>query len=100
MTADANVTKVYLGRPWRPYAATVFIGCEMGKHICPAGWDNWRNPENEKTARYAEFGNTGDGSSTEGRVKWSGKLKKDEAGLYDDFSYMYSVSDSWNPSEN
>lgn len=100
LTADANVTKVYLGRPWRPYAATVFIGCEMGKHICPAGWDNWRNPDNEKTARYAEFGNTGDGSSTEGRVKWSGKLKKDEAGLYDDFSYMYSVSDSWNPSEN
>ena len=100
LTADANVTKVYLGRPWRPYAATVFIGCEMGKHICPAGWDNWRNPENEKTARYAEFGNTGDGSSTEGRVKWSGKLKKDEVGLYDDFSYMYSVSDSWNPSEN
>lgn len=100
LTADANVTKVYLGRPWRPYAATVFIGCEMGKHIRPAGWDNWRNPDNEKTARYAEFGNTGDGSSTEGRVKWSGKLKKDEAGLYDDFSYMYSVSDSWNPSEN
>ena len=32
--------------------------------------------------------------------KAKAQLKKDEAGLYDDFSYMYSVSDSWNPSEN
>lgn len=48
LTAAPDVDKVYLGRPWRPYAATVFINCEMGKHICPAGWDNWRNPENEK----------------------------------------------------
>lgn len=97
LTADSNVTKVYLGRPWRPYASTVFIGCEMGCHICPAGWDNWRNPDNENTARYAEYNNSGEGASTSGRVSWSVKLKKSEAVVYDDISYIYSVSDSWNP---
>lgn len=97
LTADSNVTKVYLGRPWRPYASTVFIGCEMGRHICPAGWDNWRNPDNENTARYAEYNNSGEGASTSGRVSWSVKLKKSEAVVYDDISYIYSISDSWNP---
>ena len=30
-----GVKKVYLGRPWRPYAATAFINCEFGNHIRP-----------------------------------------------------------------
>ena len=59
LTAAPGVTKVYQGRPWRPYASTTFLNCEFGSHIRPEGWDNWRNKENEKTARYAEFGNTG-----------------------------------------
>ena len=32
LTADDGVEKVYLGRPWRPYAAVLFTKCEMGKH--------------------------------------------------------------------
>lgn len=97
LTADYNITKVYLGRPWRPYAATVFIGCEMGKHICPLGWDNWRNPENEKTARYAEYNNTGDGAQLENRVKWCKRLDNNEVYLYEDLSYIFSISDIWLP---
>lgn len=97
LTADDNITKVYLGRPWRPYAATVFIGCEMGKHICPLGWDNWRNPENEKTARYAEYNNTGDGAQLENRVKWCKRLDNNEVHLYEDLSYIFFISDIWLP---
>lgn len=59
LTAEPDVKKVYLGRPWRPYAATYFIDCEMGSHITPAGWDNWRDPANEKTARYGEYRSSG-----------------------------------------
>ena len=29
LTAAEGVDKVYLGRPWRPYANTVFIDCEL-----------------------------------------------------------------------
>lgn len=82
LTADPKVKKVYLGRPWRPYAATAFINCEFGSHIRSEGWHNWRNPENEKTARYAEFGNTGEGAQTAGRMKWAKQLTNKEALQY------------------
>ena len=48
LTANDSATQVYLGRPWRIYAKTVFIDCEMGKHIRPEGWHNWSKPEAEK----------------------------------------------------
>ncbi|MDA3853083.1 MAG: pectinesterase family protein [Bacteroidales bacterium] len=79
--AKADVEKVYLGRPWRPYAATVFMNCELGKHIRPEGWHNWRNPDNENTARYEEYNNTGAGANSSERVNWSKQLTKKEAKL-------------------
>lgn len=79
LTADKDVDKVYLGRPWRPYAATIFMDCELGKHIRPEGWHNWNNAKNEETARYAEYSNKGEGASTKNRVKWSKQLTKKEA---------------------
>ena len=79
LTADKDVVKVYLGRPWRPFAATIFMDCELGKHIRPEGWHNWNNAKNEETARYAEYGNKGEGASTKNRVKWSKQLSKKEA---------------------
>lgn len=79
LTADKDVDKVYLSRPWRPFAATIFMDCELGKHIRPEGWHNWNNAKNEETARYAEYGNKGEGASTKNRVKWSKQLSKKEA---------------------
>lgn len=79
LTADKDVDKVYLGRPWRPFAATIFMDCELGKHIRPEGWHNWNNAKNEETARYAEYGNKGEGASTKNRVKWSKQRSKKEA---------------------
>ncbi len=49
----------YLGRPWRPYASVMYLNCEMGGHIKPEGWDNWRSPANEQTARFGEYHSTG-----------------------------------------
>lgn len=80
--ADTNVTKLYLGRPWRAYAKTVFLNCDLPKVIAPEGWNNWGNSENEKTAFYAEYKNTGDGATIEKRVKWSKQLSKKEAMQY------------------
>jgi pectinesterase len=96
LTADSTVTKVYLGRPWRPYGETVFVKCEMGKHILPAGWDNWRNPENEKTARFIELANIGVGANTSDRVEWSIKMCSCKA---NDFSVKKVLKgcDGWKP---
>lgn len=79
LTADTSAKKVYLGRPWRPYAATVFMHCILGTHILPQGWHNWDKAENEKTARYAEYENTGDGADSRQRVTWSKQLNAKEA---------------------
>lgn len=96
LTAAPGVTKVYLGRPWRPYASTTFLNCEFGSHIRPEGWDNWRNEANEKTARYAEFGNTGEGAVTAGRVKWAKQLTPKEALRYT-IENIFTDSSNWYP---
>lgn len=82
LTSDEKVTKVYLGRPWRIYAKTVFINCELGKHILPEGWHNWSKPEAEKTTFYAEFDNKGEGANANSRVNWSYQLSKRQAKKY------------------
>jgi len=82
LVADTAARKVFLGRPWRPHARTVFIRTEMGAQILPAGWDNWRNPENEKTAFYAEYKSTGVGSGSGARVGWARQLSDAEAAGY------------------
>ena len=79
LTAEPGVDKVYLGRPWRPYAYTLFIECELGKHIVLAGWHNWGKQSNEETARYMEYKNTGEGANASERVAWSKQLTKKEA---------------------
>lgn len=82
LTADTAAKKVFLGRPWRPYARTVYLRTAMGGQIAPAGWDNWRNPENEKTAYYAEYESKGDGATVAARVAWSRQLTDGEARQY------------------
>jgi len=82
LTAADGVKKVYLGRPWRDYAKTVYLQCEMGAHIIPEGWSNWGGTQRDRTAFYAEFGNTGPGAATSGRVPWSHQLTKEEARQY------------------
>lgn len=80
--ADSSVTRLYLGRPWRSYSNTVFIHCDLPKAIAPEGWDYWGNPENKKTAFYAEYKNTGEGAATDQRASWSRQLTDREAGQY------------------
>lgn len=72
--ADSSVNKLYLGRPWRANAKTVFINSDLPKAIAPEGWNNWNNADNEKTVFYAEYKNSGDGAKTDKRVKWSKQL--------------------------
>lgn len=82
ITAGPGVTKVLLGRPWRGFAQVVFLNCEMGGFVAPYGWNNWSKTENEKTAFFAEFKNTGVGASTNGRAPWSVQLTDREAARY------------------
>jgi pectinesterase len=82
ITLAEGITEVYLGRPWRPFAMTVFLHCALPEGIVFAGWDNWRNPENEKTARYGEYNNSGKGADTSRRISWAKQLSDQEAAVY------------------
>jgi pectinesterase len=79
LTGDTALHKVSLGRPWRPYAAVVYLHCYIGSHIRPEGWSNWNNTDNYRTARYAEYENFGPGAAKEQRVPWSRQLTSTDA---------------------
>lgn len=82
LTSNEKATKVYLGRPWRIYAKTVFINCELGNHIVPEGWHNWNKQEAQNTVFYAEYNSYGKGADTKNRVSWSHQLTKEQAEQY------------------
>lgn len=91
-----GIDQVYLGRPWRPYAMTLFMNCDLGKGVRAAGWHNWDKETNEKTARFIEYNNFGEGSSTAERVKWSSILNEKDAWKYT-LQNVLKGSDNWNP---
>ncbi|MBW8684131.1 pectinesterase family protein [Chitinophaga rhizophila] len=93
LTADSTARKVYLGRPWRPYAATLFMNSELGSHIHPDGWHNWGKQENELTARYNEYNNSGAGAVTTRRVAWA-KLLTAKRGKYITLTKVFG---NWDP---
>ncbi|CAL9164751.1 probable pectinesterase/pectinesterase inhibitor 46 [Musa acuminata AAA Group] len=64
--------RIYLGRPWKPYAVTVYMKSAMAGIIDPKGWLPWSGNSAPDTIFYSEYRNTGPGSSTKNRVKWKG----------------------------
>lgn len=81
---------VYLGRPWRDYAKTVLIGCELGPHIRAEGWHDWNKPQAHETMLYAEHGCTGPGASGE-RAPFAKALTDEEAAAYTYENFMASL---------
>jgi pectinesterase len=50
-----------LGRPWRQYARTLFLACDMDEHVDPRGFQDWDSWDGIRpvTHRYGEWGTTG-----------------------------------------
>jgi len=92
---NAKEHSVYLGRPWRPFAKTVFIDCEINSTIKTEGWHNWNKPDAEKTTFYGEFNSTGNGANASKRVSWSHQLTKEESKKYTAKNIL-SGKDNWN----
>jgi pectinesterase len=105
LTANEDVDKCYLGRPWRDYAKVVYLNCHLNDHILPEGWSNWSNTNRDQTAYYAEFQCEGPGARVSSRVKWSHQLSKKEAKAYT-IANIFSASSrtksgagNWNPAK-
>jgi pectinesterase len=88
--------RTYLGRPWRNYASTIFLNTEMSGVVRPEGWNNWKKPEAEKTARYGEFNSSGLGANPSTRVSWARRLTALEAAAITR-SAVLGAADGWNP---
>jgi len=97
ITADQNVDKVYLGRPWRNYGYTLFMNCELPKQIRPEGWHHWRE-EAKQTARYLEYNNHGEGATTDQRVSWSRQLTKKEVQKIT-LENVFNICNTWHPNQ-
>lgn len=95
LTAAKGVDSVYLGRPWRDYGHTLFMNCELGRHIRPEGWHHWEK-HREQTARYAEYNNRGEGAATAQRAGWSCQLTKKEAARITP-ERVFAISRQWTP---
>ena len=93
LTSDSSLHNVSLGRPWRPYSSVTYINCYIDRHIVPEGWNNWRNPDNEKTARYSEYKSFGPGGNTSRRYSWTRQLTDEEVKKYT----IKNVFGNWNP---
>ncbi|PWU69833.1 pectinesterase family protein [Gracilibacillus dipsosauri] len=99
LTAEEGmIDSVELGRPWRPYSNVVYIQTWMGEHIKPHGWNNWGNSENESTARYGEFANSGPSGEAMERYSWTKQLTLEEAMAYMPEKVL-AGDDNWNPVE-
>lgn len=62
LTSDCPANTVYLGRPWRDYAKTVFINCDFGAHIRDEGFHDWNKENARENAFYAVYNCTKNGA--------------------------------------
>lgn len=93
LLSDCPDASVYLGRPWREYAKTVYLECYMDAHIHPAGWQDWNKEHGH--FYYGEYACYGPGSDTGRRADFCCQLTAQEAAAYD----LKKVLAGWSPQE-
>lgn len=96
ITGEPGV-KTFLGRPWRLYAGTIYLNCQMSGVVRPEGWNDWKKPEAHTTARYAEFKSTGPGADSTNRPTWTRRLADSDAKKIT-VEKVLGGADGWNPS--
>ncbi len=82
---DCPAGSVYLGRPWRDYAKTILISCELGAHIHPAGFHDWNRENTHDTVYYAEYASfpaTSDYRPLSDRADFVQNLNEQQAGYF------------------
>ncbi|KAI9185008.1 hypothetical protein LWI28_003330 [Acer negundo] len=96
-TSYNNSVKTYLGRPWKEYSRTVYMETFMDSLIDPLGWIEWSGDFALSTLYYAEYNNTGPGSITTNRVKWSGYRVINETNAVDFTVTNFTGGNKWLP---
>ena len=77
VTGAHGADNILLGRPWRPYATTIFINTDFQAKLNPAGWSEW--DDKLKTSTYAEYGSHGKAGDIHSRIAGSHQLTAEAA---------------------
>ena len=85
----------YLGRPWRAFARTVFLDCEMDEHVAPEGFADW-DAARLVTERCGEAGTTGARADLTTRHPSEKRLSPEEAAALTPAAVL-GGEDGWNP---
>ncbi len=88
---DFGPDSVYLGRPWREFAKTVLIDCELGAHIKGVGWHDWNKAVFPQTGYYGEYGSRGPGAEGE-RAPYAHAMTAEEAEAITYEAFMASMA--------
>lgn len=100
LTAEPGADNVFLGRPWRGYSTVIFLNSELGRHINPKGWEDWKHDgvSSLNTMYYAEYNSTGPGANPGNRIPQSHQLTAQEASRFAPALWL-SGTDGWNPTK-
>ena len=79
LTGECEKGAGFLGRPWRRYARTVFLECEMDEHVAPEGFCDW-DEQRVVTDRCGEWRTTGARADQSMRHPAQKRLTDEEAG--------------------
>ncbi len=81
-TGSCEKSTVYIGRPWRKFARTVLISCELGEHIFPQVWSKWNDTDYHLTTFYGQYDCFGENYSKDNVAFWSYNLSVEEKEKY------------------
>ena len=95
LTGECGRGEAFLGRPWRKFARTVFLACEMDEHVAPEGFSDW-DRERIVTDRCGEWRTAGARADQRSRHPAQKRLTDDEAALITP-ERVLGGDDGWNP---
>ena len=78
LTGECEPGMGFLGRPWRAFARTLFIGCDMDERVSPMGFTDW-DEIRVVTDRLGEWGTTGARADQTSRHPMQKRLTEEEA---------------------
>ncbi|MBR3764030.1 MAG: hypothetical protein IKK57_05695 [Clostridia bacterium] len=96
LTGDCEPGQAYLGRPWRRFAHTLFLECEMDECVAPEGFQDWG--DNKLTRRCGEYGTMGARADQTPRHPAAARLTEEEASLLT-IREVIGGCDGWNPTK-
>ena len=82
---------VYLGRPWKETSGAAYLGCTLGAHIAPAGWQAWNGSENTSSLyEFRSLNPDGTPADISRRASFSRQASEAEAEAYFSPTFLFN----------